>query len=79
MSYELYQQIRDEQLQKSEALAARESQIEAATQLYYEGEFDGKIGSTPSHPESQEYWQGFCRGLRDYWLSQQGKVLATEF
>lgn len=79
MSYEIYQQIRDEQLHQTEALTAREAEIEALTKLYYEGEFDGKIGNTPQHPESPNYWQGFCEGLRHYWLTQQGKSLATEF
>ncbi len=79
MSYEIYQQMRDEELRQREAIAAQEAEVDTVTKLYFEGEFDGKIGNVPQHPESLEYWRGFCGGLRHYWLGQQGKSLATEF
>lgn len=62
--------------QEQRSLAALDAIIEEASasgDLYYQGEADGERGKNPQHPESIPYWQGYCKGLRDFWLNKQGK------
>ena len=46
---------------------------------YSDGEFDGKIGLNPSHPEEWDYWSGYCQGNREYWCKQKNIELPNDF
>lgn len=46
--------------------------------IYLLGLGDGEVSAIPTLPESGEYWDGYCSGLREYYLRLQGKELAIE-
>lgn len=41
--------------------------------IYLMGIEDRESDADPTLPESLEYWDGYCFGLRNYWLKVQGK------
>jgi hypothetical protein len=41
--------------------------------IYQMGMDDGEANVEPTLPESLEYWDGYCFGLRTHWLKVQSK------
>ena len=60
-------------------LAARDAAIELETDLYFQGEFDGKLRLEAKFPESEPYWRGYQEGLRWYYLQKKGIEPEYEF
>jgi hypothetical protein len=52
--------------------------LEEPTDIYLLGLVDGEVSAIPTLPESLEYWDGYCYGLRNYYLKQQGKKVVEE-
>ena len=48
---------------------ACETRVKEDTDVYYLGEWDGKMAFEPKQPDNQHYWQGYCVGLKQYWLN----------
>jgi hypothetical protein len=68
-----------EQEQRSKyALSAVEAAIAANTDRYYNGKFDGVIGESPKYPEDQYYWDGYCKGLKNYWVKKLDRQVHIE-
>ena len=55
-------------------LAGREAEANHNSDLQSNGEFDGKCGLKCHRPESHAYWKGYCLGLREHLLEEQGKL-----
>jgi hypothetical protein len=47
--------------------------------LYHEAQADGAFGLPPKHPEVPIYWQGYCKGLHTYWMTEHYGYCAGEF
>lgn len=67
-------EIEQEQRAKN-SHAAIEADLARQSELHSNGEFDGKIGLEPSHPEEISYWSGYEVGLRQYWCKKLGREL----
>jgi len=52
----------------------REAEANQNCDLQTNGEFDGKCGLKCHRPESHAYWKGYCLGLREHLLEEQGKL-----
>ena len=55
-------------------LAGTEAEANRNSDLQSNGEFDGKCGLKCFRPESHAYWHGYCVGLRERLLEEQGKL-----
>jgi len=64
-------------------LAALDEAIAAETERDYkplvEGEADGAFGVPPVHPDWDDYWKGYCRGLRSYYRQGPRYLQNQEF
>jgi hypothetical protein len=47
--------------------------------LYYAGEWDGKMNDAPRNPDDRCYWAGYCAGLQQYWMNKKPSVKAEVF
>ena len=53
--------------------APQKQQTTEPANLYFEGEFDGKIGLKATNPDNDSYWDGYQKGLRSYYLAQKSR------
>ena len=66
-----------QQYQQNDSIAV-EAQINRETDLYHVGRFDGLIGCEPSQPENPRYWDGYCSGLKKYWMKKLKVEIVAE-
>ena len=43
-----------------------------------EGQADGAFGEQPKYPEDHRYWEGYSRGLREYWLGKLNRIIPID-
>jgi len=83
MSWDTYREIAEEEYFRQEAIAAYEKMQEEEdrirTTLYNRGRRDGSKLRQPESPDDYTYWQGYCFGLRKYWLKQLNLFIPQEF
>jgi hypothetical protein len=78
MSWDTYRESAEEQYIRQQDIAAQEhlEEEERKTQQtllsenldYFQGNSDGKGYLPPKDPNNYVYWEGYCGGLRDYWI-----------
>ena len=83
MSYEIYREIAEEEYFGQEASACLDKLQEEAEnrhkRLFNRGQRDGRKQQPPQSPDDYTYWQGYCFGLRKYWLKQLNLFIPQEF
>ncbi len=78
-TFNINTQVEQEQRIKHDNCAL-ESEIDSQTKLYFHGEFDGVTGLLePEYPFDQNYWAGYCEGLKRYWMNKKPLKEVTSF
>ncbi|MGL5944237.1 MAG: hypothetical protein ACRC2S_28480 [Waterburya sp.] len=72
LEYEQQQRIQND-------LVAVEAQIDKETNTYYLGFWDGKDNGEPEDPYDQNYWAGYCNGLKQYWMKRRPSDIEEVF
>lgn len=58
--------------------SACEARTKRDTAVYHLGVWDGKINFEPEAPHDQFYWQGYCEGLKQYWMKKKPSATNQE-
>ena len=68
MTFNISHQIEQHQRVQADLLAI-DAQVDQDTDTYYLGFWDGKDNGLPEDPHDQNYWEGYCEGLKQYWVT----------
>lgn len=69
---------REQELRVAQEAAREENYIDAITDAFYEGQWDGAIGEKPQTTD-ERYWRGYITGLRLYWREMLKEEFTEEF